>query len=96
MRDADVDTIQRVRHAVHAAAAHSPWEMVCLPRALAAWQMLHVRRISSRLHFGAPLQRAVGTASLETHAWLSSGGMEVTGYPVAHGCVEVGFFSRET
>lgn len=80
-----------VAQAVRAAADLSPIEMVCLPRALAAWQMLHRRGIHARLHFGKPRSTAPGT---ETHAWLSSAGVEVTGYPVAHDCIEIGYLAR--
>ncbi len=66
--------------------------LVCLPRALAAWQMLHVRGISSRIHCGA--LRGQDPATLITHAWVDVCGVEVTGYPEAHHCVEIGFFAR--
>ncbi len=90
----EVQTAKDVRWAVNAVANRSPLDMVCLPRALAAWRMLQSRNLPSRLHFGAPLHPEPGRTGLQTHAWLSSCGVEVTGYPVAHGCVEVGFFSR--
>ncbi len=89
----DVQVANDVRWAVNAVAGRSPLEMVCLPRALAAWRMLQRRGVASRLHFGAPLQPGKG-GSVQTHAWLSSSGVEVTGYPAAYGCVEVGFFGR--
>ena len=86
----------RVRHvgwAVNTAGSHLPVEMVCLPRALAGWQMLHRRGIPSRLHFGAVKERKPD-AGLQTHAWLSTPGVQVTGYPAAFDCVELGFFAR--
>ena len=88
-------TARNIGQAVNAAAHHSPWEMVCLPRALAAWKMLDRRGIASRLHFGAPLIPEPGQPALQTHAWLSSAGVPVTGYPVARACVEVGYFARQ-
>jgi hypothetical protein len=66
--------------------------MVCLPRALGAWQMLHVRGISSCVHCGA--SRDMERATLITHAWVNVCGVEVTGYPEANHCVEIGFFAR--
>jgi hypothetical protein len=69
-----------------------PVRLVCLPRALAAWQMLYVRGISSRVHFGA--SRDPGRAVLITHAWVDVCGVEVTGYPEAHSCIEIAFFAR--
>ena len=89
--------VRRIGGSVNAVADRFPAEMVCLPRALAAWQMLHRRGIPSRLHFGTPLtadpKRGPG---LQTHAWLTSSGVRVTGYPVADNCVELGYFARTT
>ncbi len=86
-------TALRVAQAVRAAAHHLPTEMVCLPRALAAWQMLYRRGVYSRLHFGKPRNAGAGLGR-ETHAWLSSAGVEVTGFPVAYDCVEIGYVAR--
>lgn len=81
-----------VSWAIERAARLLPFKVVCLPRALAAWQMLHRRRIAGRLHFGA--SRDAPSTALRTHAWLDACGVEVTGYPEARGCVEIGFFAR--
>jgi hypothetical protein len=69
-----------------------PFKLVCLPRALAGWQMLHRRQIAGHLHFGA--SRDPARAALRTHAWLDACGVEITGYPEAHDCVEVGYLVR--
>jgi hypothetical protein len=90
-----VAQVTRIGRAVDTAADHSPLPLVCLPRALAGWQMLHRRGIASRLHFGALPKSATSSSALSTHAWLTSYGAEVTGYPVAHGCVELGYYARE-
>ncbi len=60
-------TVFRVGRTIDTAADHSPLELVCLPRALAGWQMLHRRGIASRLHFGAV--REPERPGLNTHAW---------------------------
>ena len=87
--------VRRIGGSVNAVADRFPAEMVCLPRALAAWQMLHRRGIASRLHFGTPLTPdPKRRARLQTHAWLSSSGVRVTGYPIADNCVELGYFAR--
>jgi hypothetical protein len=78
--------------AIDRAACLLPFQVVCLPRALAGWQMLQRRRIAGRLHFGA--SRDPATAALRTHAWLDACGVEVTGYPEAHNCAEITFFAR--
>ena len=87
--------VRRIGGSVNAVANRFPAEMVCLPRALAAWQMLHRRGIASRLHFGTPLTPdPKRRARLQTHAWLTSCGVRVTGYPIADNCVELGYFTR--
>jgi hypothetical protein len=81
-----------VSWAIDRAALIFPFRMVCLPRALAGWEMLHRRRITGQLHFGA--SRDASSAALRTHAWLDASGVEITGYPEAHECVEIGYFAR--
>jgi hypothetical protein len=85
---------KRVGWAVNTVADHLPVELVCLPRALAGWQMLHWRGVASRLHFGALREPTAGIEGLQTHAWLSTAGVQITGYPVADGCAELGYFAR--
>jgi transglutaminase superfamily protein len=79
-----------VSWAIERVAPVLPFQVVCLPRALAAWQMLQRRGVPARLHFGVvrtnPNQR-------QAHAWLDSCGVEVCGYPEAFDCVEIGFFA---
>jgi len=76
--------------AIERVAAVLPFPVVCLPRGLAAWQMLHRRGVPARLHFGVP--RAGRKEGIQAHAWLDSCGVEVCGYPEAMECVEIGFF----
>jgi hypothetical protein len=83
---------REVSWAIDRSARLLPVRFVCLPRALAAWQMLHVRGISSRVHCGASRDRK--RATLIAHAWVDVCGVEVTGYPEAHHCVEIAFFAR--
>jgi hypothetical protein len=83
---------REISWAIDHSAQLLPLRLVCLPRALAAWQMLHLRGIWSRVHCGA--SRDPDRATLVTHAWVDVCGVEVTGYPEAHHCVEVGFFAR--
>ncbi len=88
----DRTVAREISWAIDRSARLLPVRLVCLPRALAAWQMLHVRGISSRFHCGATRGREA--AILITHAWVDVSGVEVTGYPEAHHCVEIGFFAR--
>jgi hypothetical protein len=83
---------REISWAIDRSARLLPVRLVCLPRALAAWQMLHMRGISSRVHCGA--SRDQKSATLITHAWVDVCGVGVTGYPEAHHCVEIAFFAR--
>ena len=78
--------------AIERASRLLPYKPVCLPRALAGWQMLHRRGILGHLHFGASRNEA--RAQFRGHAWLDACGVEVTGYPQASDCVEIGYFQR--
>ena len=82
---------QEISWAIDRAARLFPFRLVCLPRALAGWKMLHRRQIQGLLHFGASRNTAGGP--LRTHAWLDACGVEVSGYPEAHDCVEIGHFT---
>lgn len=88
----DRTVAREISWAINRAARLLPVRLVCLPQALAAWQMLHVRGIWSRVHCGA--SHAPEGATLVTHAWVDVCGVEVTGYPEAYRCVEIGFFAR--
>ena len=79
-----------VSWAIERAAPVLPFNVVCLPRALAAWQMLRHRSVPARLHFG--IVRSNPNLK-QAHAWLDSCGIEVSGYPEAFDCVEIGFFT---
>ena len=70
---------REISWAIDRSARLLPVRLVCLPRALTAWQMLHVRGIWSRIHCGA--SRDPEGTTLITHAWVDVGDVEVTGYP---------------
>lgn len=82
----DLEIARRISWAVIAAARHAPFEAVCLPQAMAAHAMLKKRGIFSVIHFGTAPGEAV---SLEAHAWLDAGDVEVTGYPVGPQYTEI-------
>ena len=68
-----------VGRAVERVARLMPWRPRCLPQAIATRRMLTRRRIPSRGHLGV-----VGTAPLETHAWVTVDGAVVQGGPLGH------------
>jgi hypothetical protein len=80
---------RQVSWAVTRAAAHVPFEAVCLPQAMAARLMLQRRGVASVLHFGAAKGK---TRPLDAHAWLDAAGVKVTGFPVARACTEIACF----
>jgi hypothetical protein len=63
--------------ALHAAAAHAPWESTCLVQALAGAAMLRWRGIPSTLSLG--VSREPADRQLIAHAWLRCGNEIVTG-----------------
>lgn len=91
-RGGDPAEARQVARAVERAARLLPFSLVCLPRALAAWKMLEQRNLNGRIHFGA-VRSSAGDA-LRTHAWVDACGVEVTGYPEAYHCAEIGFYAR--
>lgn len=66
-----------VGRAVERVARLLPWRPRCLPQAIATRRMLTRRLIPSRGHLGV-----VGTAPLETHAWVTVDGAVVQGGPL--------------
>jgi hypothetical protein len=76
-KDAAADTAatsQRVRLAVRRAAAHLPWESVCLPQAIVAKAMLRRRDVPCTLYLGVARRPELGA-----HAWVRAGDIVVTG-----------------
>ena len=80
---------EQVGWAVTRAANHVPFRAVCLPQAMAAHAMLKRRGIASAVHFGA---QKGASKPIDAHAWLDAAGVEVTGYPMDEGLVEIGCF----
>lgn len=80
---------EQIGWAVTRAARHVPFEAVCLPQAMAAHAMLRRRGIASAMHFGA---RRNDEKPIDAHAWLDAAGVQVTGYPLNPGMIEIGCF----
>lgn len=67
-------TARRVRWAVEIAARNLPFEVICLPQAIAGKLMLRRRGIDSTLYLGVAYD-----PDLKAHAWLRAGRVIVTG-----------------
>ncbi len=74
--EAHVHLVKRIGWAVRTAAAHLPWQAVCLPQAIAAKFMLRRRGFASTLYLGA----SHDGAEFKAHAWIRAGDVIVTGY----------------
>jgi len=77
--------------AVTRASRYVPFRAVCLPQAIAARLMLQRRGIASVLHFGV-VGAGSACSSIDSHAWLDTAGIEITGYPLARQCTELACF----
>jgi hypothetical protein len=84
--DADRAVANEVGWAVTRAARYVPFRAVCLPQAIAAKAMLRRRGIEGVMHFGVATRKG---ASMDAHAWLDVGEIEVTGFPVRDDFVEM-------
>jgi hypothetical protein len=88
--ETDREKLKAVAWALATAARNLPGETRCLAQAIAGRAMCLRRELPSVVHLGAePGQRA----SIETHAWLDSGGIALTGYPLPAAIVEVACFA---
>lgn len=67
-------TATRVRWAVETAARNLPFDVICLPQAIAGKLMLRRRGIASTLYLGVARD-----PDLKAHAWLRVGRLIVTG-----------------
>ena len=83
----------RVRRAVAMASRNLPFEVVCLPQAMAAKVMLARRSIGSSLVLGAGHDDDHGVSF---HAWLESGGTVVTGGAGRSSVTPMVSFGRQT
>jgi hypothetical protein len=72
----DLQHARMVGQAIHSAANNTPWESVCLPRAVAAQWMLRRRHIAGTLYLGVAKD---DDQKLIAHAWLRCGDVIVTG-----------------
>jgi hypothetical protein len=68
----------RISWALSAAAARTPWKSTCLAQALAGSCMLRLRGIPATVALGVAKSEAAPDG-ITAHAWLSSGGVVITG-----------------
>lgn len=69
-------SVKLIRRAVQSASGYTPWTSNCLAQALAAYQMLHRRRLPSTLYIGVAKP---ADQPFTAHAWLRCGEVFVTG-----------------
>ncbi|MDH3742992.1 MAG: lasso peptide biosynthesis B2 protein, partial [Hyphomicrobiales bacterium] len=62
---------ETVNWAVRTAARQYPWQVVCLPQAIAGRWMLARRHVDSTLCIGVRSARTPGGQGAQMHAWLA-------------------------
>ena len=72
----DPELVRRIGEAVSTAGAHVPWRSDCFPRSIAAHQLLKRHGYASTIHLGV---EKAGDGELLGHAWVTCGGIVVTG-----------------
>jgi hypothetical protein len=75
---ASLTSARRISRALRRAAANTPWESNCLTQALAGAGMLRLRQIAATLAMGV-IRNSARSGGLEAHAWLTCGGITLTG-----------------
>lgn len=83
--------VHRTKRAISKAAPHTPTNSNCYPRGLTAHLLLRAARIPSTLYYGAAFES--DRTSLETHVWVRSGPVVVTGGPQHEGFAVVSSFA---
>lgn len=84
---------RQIAWALSAAARRLPFDPTCLVRALAGRALCRRSGLAATVHFGA---QSGQSGMAETHAWLDAAGVELVGYPLPPGMVEVGCFPGRT
>lgn len=79
---------ERLAYVIPRVGRRLPWRSDCLVQALAARRLLAAGGIASELHIGA---RKDAQGHFEAHAWLTVGGLVVTGWDI-HGLSEFAEF----
>ncbi len=87
----DESRTRKVAWAVTRVAAHLPLQGTCLPQAIAAAVMLRRRKLPAGLHFGVRLSSQ--PATIEAHAWVRAGSVDVTGFPVPGDFKEISYIA---
>lgn len=67
---------QDVKWAIDSASRHLPVRLVCFPRGIAAYMMLHRRQVDIRLHYGISNRRENIYAG---HVWVTYGNFGIIG-----------------
>jgi len=82
----------KIGWAVQAAASRTPWESACLVQALTGMVMLGRRNIHATLYLG--IAKVEGLETMAAHAWLSCGGVILTGAGGVERYTAISMFSR--
>lgn len=72
-------SLRRVAWAIGAVARRTPWRSKCLEQAIAAKAMLRARGLPSTMYVGLARSPAAEWPSIDAHAWVRCGSVNVTG-----------------
>jgi hypothetical protein len=72
---AERNTLRKIEWAIGAVVRHAPMTYVCFPQSLAAYFMLHRRRIQSKLFYGVARE----DQKLTAHTWIKVGDRTIVG-----------------
>ena len=92
INQSNLNTLKHVSQAVNTMSHYTPWESMCLVKAIAAMKMLERRQIESTLYLGTAKGE---NGKMIAHAWLRSGPFYITGFEEMEKFTVVGKFGKE-
>ncbi|MFC4103142.1 lasso peptide biosynthesis B2 protein [Paenibacillus xanthanilyticus] len=90
-RTEDEAVIRSVSRAIKRVSPHTPWESMCMVKAMAGMKMLERRKLESTLYMGTSRDKE---GKMIAHAWLRTGPFIITGGEEAPAFTVVSKFAR--
>lgn len=87
----DEPMIRSISRVIGKVSRHTPWESMCMVKAMAAMKMLERRRLESTLYMGTSRDKE---GKLIAHAWLRTGPYVITGAEEAPAFTVVSKFAK--
>ncbi|TYP70297.1 lasso peptide biosynthesis B2 protein [Paenibacillus methanolicus] len=90
-RKEDEPVIRSISRVIGKVSRHTPWESMCMVKAMAAMKMLERRKLESTLYMGTSRDKE---GKLIAHAWLRTGPYVITGAEEAPAFTVVSKFAK--